>query len=158
MNDLLEKTIKNFQQQYKLYVDMMNLAEKQLQYIEQQGVPSSEQLLQLIQERQTLLQAINELNEKNRFFQNQITRELGLDAFVIRNLEGMIDEAYFRRLQEVISQLGLLLERIDASDQQSHRMLGDGLKARYKKAAPKNTSTRANRAYKQAMENTKKPK
>ena len=105
----------------------------------------------LLARRNKLLEEINQNNQENRNLQQRIVKELGLEGFVLSQLENKLESEQYQALKEQISNLSKLLEMISEKDQRSQELMQQAINSQRKKG-PRSSSRQASQAYKQSME------
>lgn len=112
---------------------MLDLASKQLAILEKnQGQVYASEIDDLLRQRKDILDEINENNQKNKQLQQKIVKELGIEEFVLGQLESNLESAHYQALNEQISNLSQLLEKISEKDQRSQELMQQAILIRLK--------------------------
>ncbi|MEQ8176300.1 MAG: hypothetical protein ABRQ26_14675 [Syntrophomonadaceae bacterium] len=150
-NDLIQIT-ENFGRQRDLYSIMLDLAGKQWNLLNEQGQnPSSNEVHQVLVQRQELLEVIVKLNQENKDLQSRAVEELGLERFVLSEVRKHMDATSFSRLQSRLAELGRLLDSINNMDKQNQRLMEKKTLNSPGQSLEKATSEKARQAYRNAM-------
>ncbi len=129
---------------------MLDLASKQLAILEKnQGQVYASEIDDLLRQRKDILDEINENNQKNKQLQQKIVKELGIEEFVLGQLESNLESAHYQALKEQISNLSQLLEKISEKDQRSQELMQQAINSKRQKR-PLTSSLKASQAYKQS--------
>ncbi|ABI67587.1 hypothetical protein [Syntrophomonas wolfei] len=148
--EIIREIIENFKQQKQCYSRMSDLASEQLAILEKsQGQVYASEIDGLLRQRKEILDEINENNRKNKNLQQKIVKELGIEEFVLGQLEGSLESDHYQALKEQISNLSQLLEMISEKDQQSQELMQQAIKSKRQKK-PRGSSQQASQAYKQS--------
>lgn len=118
VKQIIQEIIDNFQQQLILYHSMAELSIAQLECLGKQKTMSGE-LQEILIQRQALMETISTLNEKNRAFQQQAVKDMQIEEFVLKRLHMCIDQESFTLLQNVVMELGQVLESINETDRKN---------------------------------------
>lgn len=152
MDSMLQQITDNFSRQRDLYSIMLDLAGKQWNLLNEEGQnPGSDRVHQVLVQRQELLAVIVKLNQENKQLQATAVEELGLDRFVLSELQKHMDAASFARLQNRLAELGQLLENINDMDKQNQRLMEKKTVSSYEISLEKANGEKARQAYRNAM-------
>lgn len=121
---IIQEIIDNFQQQLILYHSMAELSAAQLECLGKQKGMSAE-LQEILIKRQALMETISSLNEKNRVCQQQAVKDLQIEEFVLRQLHLCMGEESYSLLQNVVMELGKVLESINETDRKNQLLMTD---------------------------------
>lgn len=149
---LIDNIIHNFEEQWRVCEKMAASAQEQLEILKQAdkaGIPP--QVMDIMAGRQKLLEDLQVLEAKNRGFQEQIVRELGINDFTLSQLEAKLENEQFAHLKEMVNQLGTMLKSISEIDDQSQVLMREGL-TRVNKTKTRANNKQASNAYNQAKE------
>ena len=150
--EIIIRIIENFKQQRQSYFRMLDLAGEQLAILEKnRGKVYADEIEVLLARRNKLLEEINQNNWENRNLQQRVVKELGLEGFVLSQLENKLESEQYQALKEQISNLSKLLEMISEKDQRSQELMQQAINSQRKKG-PRSSSRQASQAYKQSME------
>jgi len=148
--EIIIEIIENFKKQKRSYSHMLDLASKQLAILEKnQGQVYASEIDDLLRQRKDILDEINENNQKNKQLQQKIVKELGIEEFVLGQLESNLESAHYQALKEQISNLSQLLEKISEKDQRSQELMQQAINSKRQKR-PLTSSLKASQAYKQS--------
>ena len=151
-NILIDNIIHNFKEQWLLCEKMAASAQEQLEMLKQAdngGIPS--QVMDIVAQRQKLLEDLQVLEDENRILQEQVVSELGIDEFTLSQLEAKLENEQFAHLKEMVNQLGTILKSISEIDDQSQVLMREGL-SQVNKTKARANSKQARQAYNQAKE------
>lgn len=154
MQDKILSIITNFKTQQTLYLRMAEMAQMQLNCLQQPVPGQPDSLPMILQARQELMQEIDRLNKQNQALQEQVVAQLMLPEFSLSHLENKIETDLFQALREVVHSLRNILADISTMDEQNHTLLKMN-------AVPGRMETPVNRqkaqkAYQQAAQQSKK--
>ncbi len=124
VKQIIGRIIDNFQQQLHLYKAMFDLASAQLACLQNRKGMSGE-LQEILSGRQALMEKIGILNEANRSLQQQAVKDLEIEEFVLKRLKLCIDEESYTQLQDVVTELGKVLELINETDRINQLFMTD---------------------------------
>jgi len=131
---------------------MLDLAGKQWNLLNEPGQsPGSDGIHQVLVQRQELLEVIVKLNQENKDLQARAVEELGLERFVLSEVQKHMDAASFSRLQSRLAELGQLLESINNIDKQNQRLMEKKNLNMPQPPVEKTTGDKARQAYRNAM-------
>jgi hypothetical protein len=148
--EIITEIIENFKQQKQCYSRMLDFAGEQLAILEKsQGQVYADEIEVLLARRNKLLEEINQNNRENRNLQQRIVKELGVEEFVLGQLENKLESEQYQALKEQISNLGELLEKISEKDERSQELMQQAIKSKRQKK-PRGSSRQASQAYKQS--------
>ncbi len=151
-NILIDNIIHNFNKQWLLCEKMASSAREQLKMLKQAdnaGIPS--QVMDIVAQRQKLLEDLQVLEDANRSLQEQVVSELGIDEFTLSQLEAKLDNEQFVHLKEMVNQLGTILNSISEIDDQSQALMRKVL-SQVNKTKARANNKQASQAYNQAKE------
>lgn len=152
MDSNLHQITENFGRQRDLYSIMLDLAGKQCNLLNEEGQsPGGDGVHQVLVQRQELLALIVKLNLENRELQARAVEELGLERFVLSEVQKYMDALSFSRLQSRLAELGKLLESINNMDKQNQRLMEKNTLISSVMPAEKANSEKARQAYRNAM-------
>lgn len=149
-NILIENIIHNFEQQRLLCEKMVASAQEQLEILSQAkkvGMPS--QVMDIMAERQKLLDDLQELEVENRALQQQVISELEINEFTLSKLKAKLESEQFANLKEMVNQMGNILKSISEIDDQNQLLMKESL-ARVNKTKTQVNNQQASKAYNQA--------
>lgn len=151
---LIEEIIDNFKKQQQLYASIAALSCAQLDLLSENWLSKQDELNDLLKNRQLINKEIDALNTHNKSLQEQVIGQLKLPGFVLSQMGGTLDESQYKCLSEVIAELGILLAKINATDEQNQILIKQ-------KAGPARIKTSTSRkqaqnAYHQAGQQGKK--
>lgn len=151
-NILIDNIIHNFNKQWLLCEKMAASAQEQLEVLKQaDNAGISSQVMDIVAQRQKLLEDLQVLEDENRSLQEQVVSELGINEFTLSQLEAKLDNEQFVHLKEMVNQLGTILKTISEIDDQSQALMRKGL-SQVKKTKARANSKQASQAYNQAKE------
>lgn len=150
---LLDEIIANFNLQLQLYREMGEQSQRQLAAL--QNSLSYEDLNPILDRRRQLLQDLDRLNARNREIQQEVLNKLDLKGFTLSQLKQRLDSDELAPLELLIDQLGLLLRRITATDNQNQRLMARRQVAGMEKKAPVANHIQVRQAYEQAVQQKK---
>ncbi|PKM76226.1 MAG: hypothetical protein CVU90_13340 [Firmicutes bacterium HGW-Firmicutes-15] len=154
IKELIEEILRNFYKQQELYRQMADWSRQQLDLLEQEDW-AGESLNLLLEQRQGIIAEIDVLSKQNRQSQQQVTSSLDLDEFVLSSLEKNLEAPQYQALQDALNALGNLLAEISEMDRQSNNLIRKKLGDR--KSVGRRDSRLVQKAYKEAMQQVKKP-
>lgn len=125
--DYIEKIIANFSEQCVLYRKMEDLSARQLQILASKNGNDTNGLRGLLAERSRLLEGILQLTAVNKELQQQIKEALNVEEFSMSRLDGHVAEEDYKRMQELVNELGILLEKINNNDKRSQSIMKNSL-------------------------------
>ena len=149
-NILIENIIRNFEEQGQLCEKMVASAQEQLEILRQAkkaGMPS--QVMDIMAERQKLLDDLQELEVENRALQQQVISELEINEFTLSKLKAKLESEQFANLKEMVNQMGNILKSISEIDDQNQLLMKESL-ARVNKTKTQVNNQQASKAYNQA--------
>lgn len=145
LNEALDQIINNFEQQTRLYAEMAELAQVQLENLQVNGHPAClDEVNRILVQRKEIIDQITPINEENKNLQQAVLQELPIDAFSIKNLKGRIPEEQFARLKLSVNGVQRLLEVVDQADRASEVIMRRGV--------PGSSSGKAVATHKQAAQ------
>lgn len=147
-NTLLSQIIDNYKNQINLYNQMLDLSVKQVSLLKD-NLEDTDNLHSLLTTRKAIMDDIINLNAQNKSMQKELVESLGIKEFVIKNLKGLVEEGKVKELDQVITDMSTLLNRINENDKRNEALIKQG----FRKNTGKNTSPyEASAAYKKAMQ------
>lgn len=156
-NDFLSNIISNYQAQCKLYNQMLDLSAKQVDLLLDNNEDTINNLHDIITERKVIMEEITKLNETNKVMQANLISDLGINEFVISKLKGLVEKKTTQELEEVISIMSTLLNKINENDKLNEALLKQS--ARKKQDTKKSiSSAKVSNAYKEAMKKSESNK
>jgi len=151
-NILIDNIIHNFNKQWLLCEKMAASAQEQLEVLKQaDNAGISSQVMDIVAQRQKLLEDLQVLEDENRILQEQVVSELGIDEFTLSQLEAKLENEQFAHLKEMVNQLGTILKSISEIDDQSQVLMRASL-TRANKTKSRANNKQASQAYNQAKE------
>jgi len=151
-NILIDNIIHNFNKQWLLCEKMAASAQEQLEVLKQaDNAGISSQVMDIVAQRQKLLEDLQVLEDENRSLQEQVVSELGINEFTLSQLEAKLQNEQFAHLKEMVNQLGTILKTISEIDDQNQTLMRENL-TRVKKPKTRANSQQASAAYNQAKE------
>lgn len=151
-NILIENIIRNFEDQWQLCGKMAALAQEQLEMLKQADKAGiSSQVMDIVAERQKLLDDLQALEAENRSLQEQVINELGINEFTLSQLETKLEDEQFTNLKEMVNRLGTILKSISEIDDHTQALMREVL-AWVNKTKPRVNNEQASAAYNQAKE------
>ncbi len=152
--ELIEEILQNFYKQQELYRQMAEWSRQQLDLLEQEDWVG-ESLNRLLEQRQGIIAEIDVLSKQNRQVQQKVTSSLGLDEFVLSSLENNLVADQYQALQDALKALSNILADISEMDRQSNNLIRKKIGDR--KSVGRRDSRLVQKAYKEAMQQAKKP-
>jgi len=149
---LIDNIINNFKEQWLVCEKMVASAQEQLEMLKQAdnaGIPS--QVMDVVAQRQKLLEDLQVLEDENRGLQEQVVSELEINEFTLSQLKAKLENEQFAHLKEMVNQLGTILKTISEIDDQSQALMREGL-SRVNKTKARANNKQASQAYNQAKE------
>ena len=130
----------NYRQQIELYQHMLKLARQQLKLVEDKS-PSAEEILT---ERHRLMDDISSLNKQNQMWQDNFCQSMEIEAFNLSHLSKVVDVAVVKEMDQLLKDLGLVLQDIEVVDRSIQEHLNQRLSPRNR---PRVTHNKAQQAY-----------
>jgi DNA repair exonuclease SbcCD ATPase subunit len=149
---LIDNIINNFKEQWLVCEKMVASAQEQLEMLKQAdnaGIPS--QVMDVVAQRQKLLEDLQVLEDENRSLQEQVVSELEINEFTLSQLKAKLENEQFAHLKEMVNQLGTILKTISEIDDQSQALMRASL-TRANKTKSRANNKQASQAYNQAKE------
>jgi hypothetical protein len=154
IKELMGEILDNYDKQLALYVKMADWSRQQLDLLEQEDW-SEDSLNMLLEQRQGIIAEIDVLSKQNRQARKQVMSNLALDEFVLSSLENNLEAPQYQALQEILTTLGKLLAEISEMDRKSNNLIRKKIGDR--KSIGRRDSRLVQKAYKEAMQQAKKP-
>lgn len=153
---LIGEIAANFQLQQELYLTIADLSAQQLALLKKdEWLNESDALNDLLDKRKNIVKQIDQLNSHNKLLQAEVERQLGVSEFVLSKLKPKLKEEQYALLSQIVVGLGDLLADITNMDEQSQLLIKR--KTGISKTSIHSSSQQAKNAYKDAMQQTKKP-
>ena len=131
--------INNYKEQIELYSHMLELAQQQLDLVEN-NAPMDE----ILAERYRLMDDISSLNKQNQEWQDSVCQSMEIKSFTISNLQSTVNPAVIEELSQVLKEISQVLQQIEEVDQKIQEILNQQLIPRNR---PRATHERAKQAY-----------
>lgn len=149
-NNLLSQIIDNYKEQLKLYNQMLDLSVEQVSLLKN-NLEDINNLHSILTARKTIMDDIINLNIENKSMQSQLISRLGIKEFVINKLEGLVGDEKVKELDQVITDISTLLNRINENDKLNEALIKQGVRKK-QDTVKKASAAEATAAYKKAME------
>jgi len=131
--------INNYKEQIELYSHMLELAQQQLDLVEN-NAPADE----ILAERYRLMDDISSLNKQNQEWQDSVCQSMEIKSFTINNLKANVNAEVVEELSQVLKDISQVLQQIEEVDQKIQESLNQQLIPRNR---TRTTHERAKQAY-----------
>lgn len=153
--ELLNQIINNFGLQTRLYDQMAELAQAQLEVLQASASSAaSEELNLILSQRKEIIQELTPLNEENKQLQQEVSARLEIERFTIKNLESHVLGEQFERLKEVVARVEQMLTIIEQTDRESELLMRRSVPGK-SRTRPSANHQQAAQAYNQAKKQGK---
>jgi len=136
--------ISNYKEQIELYSHMLELAQQQLDLVEN-NAPMDE----ILAERYRLMDDISSLNKQNQEWQDSVCQSMEIKSFTINNLKANVNTGVVEELGQVLKEISQVLQQIEEVDQKIQESLNQQLIPRNR---PRASHKRAKKAYQKGKE------
>lgn len=152
---MIQDIIDNFQEQIRLYLEVAELSQQQLDLVSKKDcLDETEQLNILLEQRQQVGITIESLNGDNQSWQHLVSQQLGIPNFILSTLQPHISVIQYEKLETVLTQLADLLSQIACLDEKSQQLLKS--KSGSRMAKQHKSTQQVKNAYQEAMQQAKK--
>lgn len=118
MNEKIVILEDNLHQQAAKYREMLIIAQKQLEEVEDPAFPKNlSQLSEVLEHRQILMKEIKILADKASKLEADLAQFCGLEEFLLRDFNGLLTPEELGRLSEAFRELGQVMFNITEVDE-----------------------------------------
>lgn len=146
LNLVLLRMAQGYEEQLPQYEKMYSLALEQEKCLQGEEV-DTDRLLDLINQRQELIDTLEKLNQGIVPLKEEVRKALGVDEFTIRNVKKHFDGAGLQDLDRILEKISGILERIKRLDQNNEELLRHWLGNTADRLADLQKAKKAHQAY-----------
>jgi hypothetical protein len=148
LNHVLQRMARGYEEQIPYYTKMLQLAESQSVFLAQKedGL-DVEQLFEVIEQRQQLINKLEEMNSGLLSLKNEVKEALGMKEFNLTNLKERLSGQGVDALNLVFERLELLLSQIKERDQANEKLLRQSIQKTQEELKNFQKIKKVNKAY-----------
>lgn len=150
---VLRRMAQEYERMLPYYEQMYSLALEQEKTL-QQEMTDTERLIELIEQRQDLINSIEEINRGISLHKNEVCKVLGIEEFRISVIKENVTGSGVQEFEQSLLKITQLLQKIKDLDQKNEETLRQRINETKEKLKQIHNSKKANQAYNPKWKNT----